>query len=53
MQAIRVEEKVCMITYFNDFDGKMAYQLRDKDFGTLREAFRIAVNIENNVRILG
>ena len=53
MQATQVEEKVCMITYLNSFDGKMAYQLRDKDPRTLRDAFRITVNIENNLRISG
>ena len=51
MQATRVEDKVCMITYLNAFDGKMAYQLRDKDPRTVRDAFRIVVNIENNLRI--
>ena len=40
-----------MITYLNAFNGKMAYQLRDKDPRTIRDAFRIAVNIENNLRI--
>ena len=53
MQATRVEDKVCLISYLNEFDGKMAYQLRDKDPRTVRDAFRIAVNIENNLRILG
>ena len=53
MQATQVEDKVCMITYLNDFYGKMAYKLRDKDPRTIRDAFRIVVNIENNLRILG
>ena len=30
----------------------MAYQLRDKEPRTLRDAFRIAINVENNLRIL-
>ena len=51
MQAMQVDEKVCMITYLNAFYGKMAYQLRDKEPRTLRDAFRIVVNIENNLRI--
>ena len=46
-----VDDKVCIITYLNYFDGKMAYQLRDKEPRTLRDAFRISVNIENNLRI--
>ena len=28
---MRIEDKVCLITYLNAFDGKMAYQLRDKE----------------------
>ena len=53
MQAMQVDDKVCLITYLNAFDGKITYQLRDKEPRTLREAFRIVVNIENNLRILG
>ena len=33
--------------------AKMAYQLRAKDPRTIRHAFRIVVNIENNLRISG
>ena len=53
MQAMWFDEKVCLINYLNSFDGKMAYQLRDKEPRTLRDAFRIFVNIENNLIILG
>lgn len=53
MQAMRIDDKVCLITYLNAFDGKMAYQLRDKEPRTLRDAFRIAINIEDNLRMLG
>ena len=53
MQAMWFNEKICLITYLNAFDGKMTYQLRDKEPRTLRDAFRIAINIENNLRILG
>ena len=53
MQAMWVDEKVCLITYLNAFDGKMTYQLRDKEPRTLRDAFIISINIENNLRILG
>ena len=31
----------------------MAYQLRDKEPRTLRDAFRSAINVENILRILG
>ena len=48
---MRLDDKVCITTYFNDFGGKMGYQLKDKDPRTLRDAFRIIVNIENNMRI--
>ena len=50
---MRVDDKVCLITYLNAFDGKTAYQLRDKDPRTLREPFRMAINVENNQRIMG
>ena len=38
-------------TYLNAFYGKMDYQLRDKEPRTLRDAFKIAINIENNLRV--
>lgn len=47
-QVMRLNEDVSLITYFNAFDRKMAYQLRDKDPKTLRDAYKVAVNIENN-----
>ena len=47
---MKMEENVCITTYFNDFDSKMAYIHRDKDPKTLREAFEIVVDIENNRR---
>ena len=40
-EATQVENKVCMITYLNAFDGKMASQLRDKDPRTLRDALEL------------
>lgn len=45
---MRLEENVCLTTPFNAFNNKMAYILRDKDPRTLRDAFRMAMNIENN-----
>ncbi len=47
-QVMKLNEDVCLTTYFNDFDSKMAYQLRDKDPKTLRDAYKVATNIENN-----
>ena len=49
-QVMKMEENVCITTYFNAIDSKMAYILRDKDPKTLRDTFKIAVNIENNRR---
>lgn len=49
-QVMKLEENVCITTYFNAFDSKMAYILREKDCKTLRDAFKIAMNIENNRR---
>ena len=49
-QVMKMEENVCITTYFNAFDSKMVYILRDKDPKTLRDAFKIDVNIENNRR---
>ena len=48
-----VYDKVCLITYLNAFDGKTTYQLRDKDPRTLRDAFQMAINVENNLSISG
>lgn len=47
---MKMQENVCITTYFNAFDRKMAYILRVKDPKTLRDAFKIVVNIENNRR---
>ena len=38
---------------FNAFDSKMAYNLRDKDPKTLRDAYKMTVNIENNTKASG
>ena len=47
-QVMKMEEKVCITTYFNAFDSKMAYILWDNNLKTLREAFKIVGNVENN-----
>ena len=46
--VMRLEENVYLTTHFNSFDSKMAYILRDKNPKTLRDAFKTAINIENN-----
>lgn len=50
---MRLNEDVCLKTYYNAFDSKMTYQLRDKDPKTLRDAYKIAVNIKNNRKAFG
>ena len=52
-QVMRLNEDVYLTTYFNAFDSKMAYELRDKAPITLRDAYKIAVNIENNRKASG
>ena len=52
-QVMRLNEDVCVTTYFNAFDRKLAYLLRDKDPKTLREAYKAAINIENNRKASG
>lgn len=51
--VMNLEDSMCLTTYFNAFDGNMAYQLRDKEPRNLKDAFRIAINIENKMRISG
>ena len=51
MQEMQIDDRVCLITYLNVFDGKMVYKLRDKVPITLRDAFTITINVENNLRI--
>ena len=46
-QITRLDDKLCLKTYFNAFDSNMGYHLRDKDPRTLKDSFRVAVNIEN------
>ena len=50
---MRLNEDVCLTTYFSAFDSKMAYELRNKDLKTLRDAYKIVVNIENNRKASG
>ena len=52
-QVMRLNEDVYLTTYFNAFDRKMAYELRDKVPRTLRYAYKVVVNIENNRKTSG
>lgn len=53
LQVIRLDDRVCLVTYLNAFDSKMGYLLRDKNPRTLAEAYKLAINIESNRRISG
>jgi len=50
---MRPNEPMCMVLYINAFDAKTAYGLRDKGPASLKDAFRIATNIENNRKAFG
>lgn len=52
-QVLRLDDNVCLTTYMNAFNEKMTYIPRDKDPQTLRDASRIAINIEGNRRAPG
>lgn len=52
-QVMRLDENVCLTTYYNAFDPKIAYILRDKNPHSLRDAFRIAINVESNRKASG
>lgn len=47
-QVMRLGEDMCLTTYFNSFGSKITYTLRDKYPRTLRDAYKMDVNIENN-----
>ena len=53
LKVTRLEENACVATYNNAFDAKMSYLLRDKDLQTIRDAFRMPINIESNIKALG
>lgn len=52
-QVMRLDDNMCLNTYYNAFDSKMAYILRDKNPHNLRDAFRIAINVESNRKASG
>ena len=43
-QVMRLGKDVCLTTYFNTFESKMAYTLRDKDPRTSRDAYNMVIN---------
>ncbi|KAH9294710.1 hypothetical protein KI387_038298, partial [Taxus chinensis] len=50
---LRPSDVSCLIKYSDAFDKKAAYYLRDKNPGTLRQAFTMALQIENNIKAVG
>ena len=50
---MRLNEDVCLTTYFNDFDCKISYSLKENDPITLREAHKMVVNIKKKIKAFG
>ncbi|KAH9328653.1 hypothetical protein KI387_000761, partial [Taxus chinensis] len=50
---IRPCDESCLIKYTDAFDKKVAYYLRDKNPTNLRQAFTMALQIENNIKAIG
>ncbi|KAH9287659.1 hypothetical protein KI387_031776 [Taxus chinensis] len=50
---LRPSDVSCLIKYSDAFDKKVAYYLRDKNPTTLRQAFTMALQIENNIKVVG
>lgn len=50
LEKCRLNDQVCLIFYFDAFDGEMSYLLRGKEHKTLHQAFMIAIEIENNIK---
>ncbi|KAH9294785.1 hypothetical protein KI387_038373, partial [Taxus chinensis] len=50
---MRPSDVSCLIKYSDAFDKKDAYYLRDKNPTTLRQAFTMALQIENNIKVIG
>ena len=49
-ESYRTNNQMCFAIYFDAFDKKMNYPLRDKEPQTLYQAFMIARDIENNLK---
>ena len=46
----RPDNQMCLVVYFDAFDKKMNYLLRDKEPKTLYQAFMTTIEIENNLK---
>ncbi|KAH9315166.1 hypothetical protein KI387_023793 [Taxus chinensis] len=51
--SLRPCDASCLIKYVDAFDKKAAYYLRDKNPTNLRQAFTMALQIENNIKAIG
>jgi hypothetical protein len=49
-ESYRPDDQMCLAVYFDAFDKKMNYLLRDKEPQTLYQAFATARDIENNMK---
>lgn len=48
--SYRPNDAICLVVYLVAFDDEESYLLRDKDPITLHQAYRISMDIENNLR---
>ncbi|GLJ23974.1 hypothetical protein SUGI_0455810 [Cryptomeria japonica] len=49
-RSYRPNNAMCLVVYLVAFDEEMSYLLRDKDPKTLHQAYRTAIDIENNLK---
>lgn len=48
--SYRPNDEVCLVIYLATFDEEISYLLRDKDPKTMHQAYRISMDIENNLK---
>lgn len=51
-RILRPSDESCLIKCYDAFDKKASYYLRDNNPGILRKAFTMALQIENNIKIV-
>lgn len=49
LKNCRLDDQVCIVVYFDTFDRKMSYLLREKEPKTLHQTFMTTIEIENNI----
>ena len=50
LQSYRPDDQMCLVVYFDAFDKKLNYLLRDKEPRTLYHDFMTTIEIENNLK---